>query len=244
MALTATATRSTFQVVIDRLQMHQPVLVGLPPHRVNIFYCVRECPRLEDFSTQLATQIRRERTSHPKTVIFCRRYLDCSNLYIALRHKLGIDFTDPPGFPTWQHQYRLIDMYTRAATVEMKEKILSSFTTPNERLRIVIATTAFGMGIDCSDIREVVHWGYPIDCEQYVQECGLAGRDGEPARATLLYGKASKHVQERMKEYGEISTCRRRFIFRNFLFYTDNITVEGCNCCDNCSNVCKCVQCN
>ena len=244
MALTATATQSTLQVVIQRLQMQQPAIVGLSPHRSNIFYCVRDLPMLDVFSSQLAEEIRQQRTSYPKTIVFCRKYLDCSNLYLSLLRKLGNDFTDPPGYPTSQHKYRLVDMYMRAVTVDMKEKILSSFTTTNGKLRLVIATTSFGMGIDCSDIRVVIHWGPPSDCEQYVQESGRAGRDRNPAQAILLYGKPGRYVNEKMKAYGVLSTCRRRFVFSDFLFYTDEFDIDGCLCCDICSYTCTCVHCS
>lgn len=60
---------------------------------------------------------------------------------------------------------------------------------PGSPLRIVIATIAFGLGIDTSDIRYVVHWGPPQDIEQYVQATGRAGRDGRTSHAILLYGK-------------------------------------------------------
>ena len=243
MALTATATHSTFKVVKERLCMTQPVIIGLPPQRANIFYCVQGLPSLTDFSERLVEDIRRQQRNFPKTEIFCRKYLDCSDLYISLQQKLGPYFTDPPGYPTSQHQFRLVDMYTRAATVEMKEKILASFSTPNGKLRIVIATTAFGMGIDCSDIRQVIHWGPPTDAEQYIQESGRAGRDGVQAYATLLYGKPGKYVHERMKLYGETKECRRRFIFRDFLFHTDDVNIPGCTCCDNCTLSCTCVKC-
>lgn len=59
-------------------------------------------------------------------------------------------------------------------------------------LRILIATTAFGMGIDCIDIRRVIHWGYPTDLESYVQETGRAGRDEEQSEAILISGGKKK----------------------------------------------------
>ena len=74
----------------------------------------------------------------------------------------------------------------------MREKVLSSFTTSCNTLRLLITTTAFGMGVDCRDIRYIVHWGVPSDVEQYVQETGRAGRDGLQAQAILYHGKTGK----------------------------------------------------
>ena len=95
-----------------------------------------------------------------KTVIFCRKLDDSSLLYVSLRKTLGEYFTFPIGYPDCQ-PYRVIDMFTRACKVEMKEAILKTFSEVGGKLRVVIATTAFRMGIDCSDIERIIHWGMP-----------------------------------------------------------------------------------
>lgn len=74
-------------------------------------------------------------------------------------------------------RFSLIDMYTRASTIGMKEKVLTTFCEPKGTLHIVLATTTFGRGIDCSGERVVTHWGPPSSIEQYVQETGRVGRD-------------------------------------------------------------------
>ena len=61
-----------------------------------------------------------------------------------------------------------MDMYTRAATIIKKEEVLTAFRNPNGTLRIVLATTAFEMGVDCSDICVIIHWGAPSSLEKYV----------------------------------------------------------------------------
>ena len=102
-------------------------------------------------------------------------------------------------------------MYTRATTPELKEKIIASFSMPKSTLRIVIATTAFGMGIDCTDIRRVIHWGCPPDVESYVQETGRAGRDGAQSEAILQFKKGGKYVETTMINYAKnTSDCRRK----------------------------------
>jgi len=94
-----------------------------------------------------------------------------------IKRKLGGGFTHPQNYPDL-HQFRLADMYTRVSTVPVREKVLTSFTVPGSTLRLLIATAAFGMGVDCRDIRDIIHWGAPSGIEKYVQETGRAGRDG------------------------------------------------------------------
>ena len=66
----------------------------------------------------------------------------------------------------------------RCTEAKVKESVLSSFCASDGNLCIVIATIVFGMGLDCENIREVIHWGPSSDIESYVQESGRAGRDG------------------------------------------------------------------
>jgi len=72
-----------------------------------------------------------------------------------LRTLLGDDFLVAPGYPDF-HKHRMIDMYTRAMSDGMKKKVLESFRKDKGRLRLVVATSAFSMGVDCPDIHNVV----------------------------------------------------------------------------------------
>lgn len=119
------------------------------------------------------------------------------------------------------------------------------FTQVNGKLRIVIATTAFGMGVDCPDIRRVIHWGIPSTLEEYVQETGRSGQDGESSVAILYQGVGGRNATSRVKSYVKNSTyCRRRLLFQDFLLYSENsIDVNGCKCCDICSLICACGSC-
>ena len=75
--------------------------------------------------------------------------------------------------------YTTFDLWicTRASVRNMKEKILKSFASSNSKLRVVITITVFSMGIDCPNIRKVVHFGTPGSIEEYVQETSRAGKD-------------------------------------------------------------------
>ena len=82
-------------------------------------------------------------------------------------------------------------------------------------LRIVICTIAFGMGLDCVDVCQVIHWGPAANLEFYLQECGRAGRNGEVSNA-LLYLRIPRHLKTisvDMKEYCmNTSVCRRTLL--------------------------------
>ena len=135
-------------------------------------------------------------------------------------------------------------MYTSITEKDVQDTIISSFCQASAPLRIVVCTIAFGMGLDCVDVKEVIHWGPAPDLENYMQECGRAGRNGQFSDA-LLYVKRSdlKKVSKEMKEY-----CLNKSEFRRALqcsyFDCDRLSVTGCSCCDICARSCACSNCN
>jgi len=72
----------------------------------------------------------------------------------------------------------LVDVFTSVSTNEMCEVLLKEICKPNTVLRLLIATTAFGLGVDCPDIERVISYGLPKTLEELVQEAGQGGRDG------------------------------------------------------------------
>ena len=119
---------------------------------------------------------------------------------MLLKRELGNSFTEPPSHPNLS-QFRMIDMFTSVLTTEKKDQVLQSFSEIDGVLRLVIATTAFGMGIDCPNIRRILHWGMPNNLEEYVQETGRSGRDGEHSTAILYEGAPGKHASTQVKQY-------------------------------------------
>ena len=137
---------------------------------------------------------------------------------------------DAPDLP----QYRMVNMYTSSTDPVVKNIIMQQFCK-KQNPRILIATVAFGMGIDCKDVRQVIHFGPPVDIESYVQETGRAGRDGLPALAILVIKPKWNRTEESMSNYMSNNTvCRRAQLFKHFDNW-DSISVE--NCCDICGSI-------
>ena len=156
------------------------------------------------------------RVQMPRMIVYCRRFEDCSNIYVILfRTLLGVNFTEPPNAPDVT-KFRLVEMFTSVTDDYIKEDIIKLFTKPSQ-LRIVIATIAFGMGIDCGDVREVVHMGAPDDVQSYIQETGRAGQDGQAALAMLLVTPSKRHLKEEciLKYMDNKTDCRRDKLFEN-----------------------------
>ena len=78
-------------------------------------------------------------------------------------------------------------MFTSSSHSKDKQRILANFTNPSSALRVVVATVAFGIGIDAPNVRHVVHWGPPKTIECYVQESGRCGQDGQDSSAVLYF---------------------------------------------------------
>jgi len=185
MALTATATSDTLKVVKERLSLQYPAVIGLSPNVPNVFYSAAKLPKLEVFCHALSTALMRHRVSYPKTIIFCRSYGDCGDIYHTLEIMMGSSFTEPFGYPKGLHWFRLVDMYTRASKRKMKQKVLESFVSMTSRLRVVIATTAFSLGIDCPNIRKVIHYGTQVLLKNMFKR--LAGLERTENLPELVY---------------------------------------------------------
>lgn len=190
LALTATATQTTYDAVVERLSLQDPLTVALPPCRPNIKLIVRPSTDLDltDFALELAEELKTLKSKYPKTILFCHSYQDCSKFYMYINHFLKRHKTDPPGLPN-EVEYRLITMYTRASTERFKETVTSLFSEKSSILRMIIATAAFGMGIDYPDIDQIIHWGCPSTIEQYDKKLDVQEEKTRRHVPSLCMGK-------------------------------------------------------
>lgn len=212
-------------------------LIYVSPHKKCIFYTVRHKPDVEDMVSTLAYTLKNLKTAMPKTIIFCRRYNECAEIYSLFQQYLGEEFTEPPNAPDLV-KYRVLDMYMKCTEPSIKEEIVSCFSKVDGNLRIVIATIAFGMG---PNVRQVLHWGTSQDQESYIQETGRCGRDSYLANAVFFHGgNAIKNTSAPMIAYAENTTiCRKKLLFKDI---EDNDKTEMpcslCLCCYICEPKC------
>ena len=165
-----------------------------------------------------------------------------------MKCRLGREFTEPVGAPDIV-RFRLVDMFSACIHPKVKDSILNSFCVPTSSLRVVIATIAFGMGLDCPNVCTVFHWGPSDDVELYLQETGRVGRDMLPAQAILYHGGQgliARNLKDDMKEYcANKDTCRREMLLKHFdSEFIRESNASLCSCCGVCERKCVCIQCS
>lgn len=225
-ALTATADRLTRDDIAVQLRLRDPFVSVSSFDRPNIRLSVMANPG-KDRKLRLISDL-------------IRRYADDSGIVYCISRKA----TEAMAGELRKRGFRTA-VYHAGLSPEERNRAQEDFI--HGRVQVICATIAFGMGIDKSNIRYVVHNNLPRNIEGYYQEIGRAGRDGMPAEALMFYsfadiatlrsfideGERQKINMEkltRMQEYAETSLCRRRVLLSYFSEPTD------CNCgnCDVC----------
>jgi ATP-dependent DNA helicase RecQ len=167
LALTASATRQVIDDIMKKLAFKEKNVLRTSFDRKNISYLVR---KVEEKGTYLVKTLKKTKGSGIVYVRSRKRCKEVAELLVA--NGISADF------------------YHAGLTDDLRDRKQASWTMGETR--IIVATNAFGMGIDKSEVRFVIHWDIPDCIESYFQESGRAGRDGKPAFAVLLYSPADK----------------------------------------------------
>ena len=174
LALTATATPVVMVDIVRELGMRQVNVIHTGVYRENLHFAVEQLTNPEDKRKRAVELARNEAGSG---IVYCATIAECEALHAALIDA-GV---------TAERYHGKLAASARSASQD---------AFMGDRARVMVATNAFGMGIDKPDIRFVIHAQMPGSLDAYYQEAGRAGRDGEPARCTLLFELKDRQVQQ------------------------------------------------
>lgn len=190
-AFTATATEHVRRDIVSILGLHTPSITVTGFDRPNLYFDVISMPR-KDKASWVASYI----ASHPDEsgIVYCATRKETEALAESLNSAVaelraagGADVSDIGTIAVAYHG---------GMSADAREKAQRDFVT--DRVPVVVATNAFGMGIDKSNVRFVIHHNMPESIEAYYQEAGRAGRDGEPSRCTLLWNESDIVTRRRL----------------------------------------------
>ena len=237
MCLTATASRKVRSKIIKLLHMTNTKHVKQSPDKKNITYLVKKVDELEETFQWLIDQLTRT-WQIPKTIIYCRSLKDCGEIYTLFDEVKGGSSNCDTSIP-------VVAMYHSKTPDNIKELVLSSLLEVDGKCRVVIATSALGMGVNIPDVRSIIHYAPPSNVEEYIQEVGRGGRDGKRCDATLYFKPIHlSHCDDHMRKYvkNPEQVCRRVMLMTYFKEKINSPDLKH-ECCDVCQKSCQCTGC-
>ena len=232
-ALTATATPRVMAEIADGLALRAPVTVRGDFRRPNLGFEVQhhrgDEPRLAATIEALDRAGLRQRAGAGRGIVYCSTRKKTETVAGELK---------AAGFA--------VGHYHAGRTGLARDRAQAAFALG--RTRVLVATSAFGMGVDYPDVRVIVHFQAPGSLEAYYQEAGRAGRDGEPGHCLLLFGAADLMTQRRLHDdgdrrhaaalvelerYAHATSCRQQLLCAHF---TGEASDAACGRCDACAD--------
>ncbi|MCD8526876.1 DNA helicase RecQ [Candidatus Woesebacteria bacterium] len=224
-ALTATADRTTREDILTQLELDEPQILIDSFDRPNISLTVLPAQKRIDAIREFLAD-----KPNQSGIVYCLTRKETEKVAEKIQ-KMGHSAAS----------------YHAGMSAAERERIQKSFVL--DKTQIICATIAFGMGIDKSNVRWVIHYNLPKNIEGYYQEIGRAGRDSAPAEALLFYTYADYEMMkrffvdssqqdvqlgklDRMKEYAEGVICRRKILLNSF----DETYAKSCGNCDVCED--------
>jgi ATP-dependent DNA helicase RecQ len=229
-ALTATATPRVMDEISGALRLRAPAVVRGDFRRPNLEFAVAhlgsDAARLEAVIAACEAAGLRSRHGAGRAIVYCSTRKKTEIVAGAL---------SKAGFPAAH--------YHAGRTALARERAHRAFAAG--RTRILVATSAFGMGVDYGDVRLIVHFQTPGSVEAYYQEAGRAGRDGEPARCLMLFGPGDLMTQRRLmpasaitdealaaiERYARTVRCRQVMMCAHFTGRDDHPSCGRCDAC-------------
>ena len=228
-AFTATATKRVEQDIINLLQLDNPFTLITGFDRKNLYFSVQTPNKKIDFVLDYL-----DKHINEPGIIYCSTRKNVDSLFEKLDSK----------------NYSVCK-YHAGMSEKQRTKAQDDFIF--DKKDIIIATNAFGMGIDKSNVRFVIHYNMPADLESYYQEAGRAGRDSDNAECILLFSRSDVNTNKFLIEksspetqpneyqklneiidYCNTDSCLRKYILE---YFGEEADFENCNYCSNCNSI-------